>query len=378
MAVVCYVDGSQVAHVGGSVTRRLNRPSEGTMRVPQHLSFGGAGSRCKIVIDGVLALHGRCTFVETVGDEDTGYTTYNVTDPMELWDSRLATDDTGDWSNPQFMYTVKYGPQVMEQLLNQTIADDGPIDAQPGYFAPNGPSLEGAPLDWPSTIAEVATLLVSTGQLDIVADPIDSGGNMAQINCYNGNYGTDRSASLSFDFGLGAYNVRQVRWTADLGPVTNKLWYLLGPRVKLPRDPGAVQHWRANVQGDDPGLANPPKSAVIARRDASRVDFQTRMEVQIFDASGTEGTIERDLYRWNWLAEQWMRAYPLELINITPIRGLAYGSFREGDVVAVRATTALRGGFSGAMRVYEYTATWDQDSVVAITELQTSPGNEGF
>lgn len=388
MAVVVTIDGTTVPTVAGTVTPRLNRPSQGQVRVPMHLASGGAGSKIKVVIDGVIALHGRCTFCETTAEEDTGYTLYNITDPLELWEKRPARDgaasgDAGDFSNPTFMHRVKYGPQIMEEILVQSLdgsdpADgEGPADILLGNFYTGGVSLEGAPTDWPMTIAEIASLLVSTGQLDILAVPIDDGTNMARIDCYNGNYGTDRSGTLSFDYGMGAYNVRSLKWTEDLSTVINKLWTYLGPRRKTLADPGAVQHWAANITGTY-AFPDPPKSAVLARRDQSRLDYLVRMVIEIFDAGGEETVYAKDLYVWNWLAESWAAAVPQELVHITPVRGLTFGQFGVGDLVAVRATSAVRGGFSGVQRVYEYTASWDQDSVLTIGELQTSPQNEGF
>ena len=53
------------------------------------------------------------------------------------------------------------------------------------------------------------------------------------------------------------------------------------------------------------------------------------------------------------------------------------GTFDIGDIVGVSATPAVRGGFSGAQRVYEYTVSWDEDGVLALSELQTSADMEG-
>ena len=47
--------------------------------------------------------------------------------------------------------------------------------------------------------------------------------------------------------------------------------------------------------------------------------------------------------------------------------------FDIGDLVGVSASSAVRGGFSGAQRVYEYTIGWEDDGVLFLSELQTSP-----
>ena len=38
----------------------------------------------------------------------------------------------------------------------------------------------------------------------------------------------------------------------------------------------------------------------------------------------------------------------------------------------------MRGGFSGAQRVYEYTISWEEDGPLELSELVTSPNNEGL
>jgi len=384
-----YIDGSSVEAIDGSVTRRLNGPSQAECTIPMHLASGDVGSKGKFVLDGKNALHGRCTFLDVAAGEDTGYAKYVFTDATEIWDKRPARDgpngtDPGDFSKPLFFEEILYGPQIMEEILEQSIngtpptLGEGPMEILLGAFATGGPSLEGAPTDWPMTIAEIATLLVSTGQVDILAVPIDDGTNTCRVDVFNGNYGNDLTGDVILEFGMGAYNISSLRWTKDLADVVNKLWYYLGPRVETPEDPAGDQHWRANVQGFDPGLPDPPKSAVLALRDQSRVDYLVRMMIQIFDGRGDEATVGRQLYRWQWLAEQWLRAMPRELIHVTPIRGLPYDDYGEGDLITVRADGAVKGGFSGAQRIYEFTASWGGDSVIAVSELQVSAGNEGF
>jgi hypothetical protein len=71
--------------------------------------------------------------------------------------------------------------------------------------------------------------------------------------------------------------------------------------------------------------------------------------------------------------ESWIRQQPRELIHITPTRETAINAFDIGDLVKVEATSSVRGGFSGSQRVYEYTISWDNDGVLALSELQTSP-----
>jgi hypothetical protein len=253
-----------------------------------------------------------------------------------------------------------------------------------GTFETGCCDLSGAPVDWPMTIAELTSLLVSTGCCDIVITPTDPGGGiMGTVSGYCGDYGTDLSGVVSFDYGQGDFNVRRLRWNEDMSNMSNKIWYFAGPRIQTPADPAGDQHWCFNVQGDDPLL--PPTlpngqslATLIANRLTSRTSYGVRMDIQIFDATDDDcvpgwGTFGRDLYRTRWETESWIRMQPRELIHITPTRGSNIGPFDIGDLVGVSATSAVRGGFSGAQRVYEYSISWEDDGVCFLSELQTSP-----
>jgi hypothetical protein len=160
----------------------------------------------------------------------------------------------------------------------------------------------------------------------------------------------------------------------------------------VPSDPDALTHWCFNVTGDDTFLPDPipngeSRATLLANRLSSRGTYGTRMEIQIFDAAecpqgggdtdccgkSAAASLYRGLWRNRWETESWIRYQPRELIHITPTRETAIGSFGIGDLVGVSATAAVRGGFSGAQRVYSYTVSWDEDGVLALSELQTSP-----
>lgn len=386
MAVDVLIDGEEVPWISGSVTPRLSTMSQASVSVNMKDAPGGAGSEVEIFFDDDRSFHGRATQCETTAGEDTGVTVYKASDPIEVWDKRPARDPDGDFSNPTFIVDNDTGPQILEAILEASenaalipSAAEGPLRCQLGYFATGGPSLAGAPTDWPMTIAEVAALLVSTGQLDIVATPIDSAGNWIRIDAYNGDYGNDLTGDVVIEYGMGARNMSGFRWTEDLATVINKLWTYLGPRVATELDPGGTQHWRANITGDDPGLADPPLSAVLARRATSQADYDVRMEIEIFDGVGDDAVAARDLYRWQWLAKSWLASMPRQIVHATIAPGaFSWGDFDKGDLITVRATADAHGGFNGVQRVYEYTVTFDEDSVLNVTDLQTSAGSEGL
>lgn len=423
--VQVYLDGSSVTDCvqSGSVTRKLNRPWECTLRLYSECAPGTACSTVKVWIGATLWFHGFVMQISTEAGEDGALISeYTCLDPMMLWDRRPARDgpasgDPGDFSNPLMFSDQFYtptGPFILEQLLIQSENDadpkygEGTLFLEHGNFPAGLVSLKGAPTDWPMTIAEVFDLMTSTGTLDAVLTPIDTGGNMARIDVFNGDYGDDLTGSVAFEYATGAHNVRSVRMVEDSSNVCNKLWYYLGPRRKRATDPAGDQHWAANIQGRDPDLPYPPggqsfddtntpfgppwdDNQLGERIYNSRVDCAVRMEVRIYDAQGDENPVaDRVLYRRLWQMESWLRATPRTLVHLTPVRisefdqlppdvsPIQVGDFDIGDLVTVTADSIVRGGFTGAQRIYAYTVSWDEDGVVEIGELQTSADQEGF
>lgn len=415
--VTVEIDGTDVTSVigPGSWTPRLNRPAQAQVSIPREdASVGGPGSILKIeALIGTtmeIVFHGRVLLCETAMGADTGYKTFNAQDPMELWQWRPVRDDDCDFSLPQTIVDYITGPQILENMLQNSEgiggcshadcedADaancEGPLFLDYGTFETDGCDLSGAPTDWPMTIAQLFSLLVSTGCLDAVITPTDPGGGvMGEISAYNGDYGTDLSGSVNFEYGTGAFNMADYRRVEDMTSVTNKLWYFAGPRILSPSDPAGDQHWCFNVTGDDPGLPDPipngeALATLLANRLTSRTNVGTRMDIQIFDAGecspsdpasaccgGNPLTATmRELYRNRWATESWIRNQPRDLVHITPNREEAIGTFGIGDLVGVEIPIE---GINAAQRVYAYTVAWDNDGVLALSELQTSPTADG-
>lgn len=409
MAPTITIDGNDVTNlaVSGSWTRRLNRPSQAQVVLPSDSKVGGAGSRLLIQNGGNPVFHGFCLLVETDQGEDSGYVTYNATDPMELWEKRPVR---GGASPCSFMPKVgesiidEYleGPLIVEAMLlnSEGLGDcaggdcedadagdcEGPLFLDYGTFETGCCDLSGAPTDWPMTIAQLTSLLMSTGCLDVVIEPTNPGGGiMGEVSAYCGDYGTDLSGSVVFEYGTGARTIRRYRRNEDMSNLCNKLWYFSGPRCGTVDDPEGEQHFCFNVQGDDPNLPDPlpngeSLATLLVNRLTSRSTYGTRMDIQIFDAFDEDccgsavGTPGRMLYRTRWETESWIRNGPRDLVHITPTRDTAIGSFDIGDLVGVEIPIE---GISAAQRVYTYTVSWDTDGVLALSELQTSPTADG-
>jgi hypothetical protein len=399
--------------VSGSVTPRLNRISQASVTINMEelaplygTMIPRAGSMLRVYFQNsvlgttpVLFHHGRVMQREIDAAADTGYATFNSSDPLELWLKRPVRDDDGDFTKPTLVETYHYGPQIIEAMVNNSEAAGGgpPSDAEGptrlaiNFVAAGITELKSVPTNWPMTMAEFAALLISTNTVDVVVTPIefDGFGNYGQLDLYNGDFGQDLTSSVQFAYGMGDFSIQQFRWSDDMADVCNKLWYYLGPRRKTPKDYQGNQHWAANVQGDDPGLAYPPgggtspphsatNNPIGQRRYLSQQSLDVRMEIKIYDALGDEAADGRELYRRLWQEESYLRAYPRQLVHITPARDVGIGEFGVGDLIFVEASSKAAGGFSGAQRVYEYTVSWDQDSVPSIGELQVSSDQQGF
>jgi hypothetical protein len=387
------IDGVDVTNLSlaGSSTRRLNRMSQAQVTLPMESAFGGTGSRLKITFDGVLHHHGIVMLCETEAGEDTGTTVYNSRDPLDIWSWRPCRDADGDYTKPAILRSTAeggYGDQgapivIYNMMLNSenatASADPHPdgallLEYDAGNFATGGTDVSGAPTDWPMTMADVASLLTSTGRLDIVVTPIDSGGNLGEINCYNGDYGTDRTGSVIFQYGMGARNIRALRHNEDATNVISWLRYLLGPRVLSSADPAGDQHWRTSVDG---GTNVEDRCQFTTRMSDIESTYGGRFDIRIFD--GDDISDAKELYYELYALEACIRSIPRELVHITPTRETEIGTFDIGDVITVEAAPVVRGGFSGEQRIYGYTIAWDgEDSVRYLDELVTSPDQEGL
>jgi hypothetical protein len=429
------IDGVDVTNVciAGTVTKKLNAPAQAQVTIPYDAAIGGPGSRLKVAFNGKLYFHGLVLLCETACDEDTGSTVYNATDPMELWQWRPARDcdsvTPGNFVDPFFTRRIilggkQTGPQMIESMLKASEGScdgltiptnaEGPLFVELGGFEGGGVDLSGIPVNWPMTIMEVTALLTSTGEVDVVLTPIDSGINMARVDVYNGDYGTDLSNSVVFEFGMGARNIRALRWNEDMSSLRNKIQYFFTPKE-------TTRRYKSNITGDDPclpgnlGLPGGVGGSLPTRQnflapgtlghmiEDSRSRYGVRMDIQTYDIDGifkepcpepaTPGCCEwttpggtvigtdptRMLYRRLWQIESWGAANPREIVHVSPTRDTAIGAFDIGDLVGINIAPAIRGGISGAQRIYQYTISWEgADSVPAIEELQTSADQVGL
>ncbi len=367
------------------VTLRLNRPATARGRMPTFLSSNlAAGNRClRVYQDSTLIFNGIVWFIDDDGDENTMYTDFIAVDPMIWLRFRYARDDDGDFSDPYFFRELIEGPTIMRHLIDNTLQYDDiddpfasttgieiGITTTGGTFETGGPSMAGAPANYPMTIADAMKLMTDTGALDVVMTYVDeSAGHsdniMAVMSAFNGNYGNDLSGSSVWDFATGSRNVRHIKRTLDMGTIGNASRLYLGPKQD-------IQHWFYEIDATNPELPN--LAFIQALVVASRGTYGKFMDLHIYDSMENESAV-RGLYLNLFELEMLMRCTPREIIDITPVRGLA-PDFGLGDIISFNAGGIARGGFSGQMRVYEYTVAEDNDGVFEISKIVASADQE--
>lgn len=386
MAPRTFIDGTEVTSIvqEGTSSHLLNKVWTATCKIPIDEAVEGIGKRLRIedvTAAGVIDHHGTIKHEsDDDGEDGDGYTEYTSYDPREFWEWRPARDPDGDYSKPTFLEDNITGPQIVEAILDasENAGAGPPADAEGdlflafGGFAGGGANLSGIPVDWPMTIEEIVGLLCDTGRLDVILTPINAGGNMAQVDCYNGNFGTDLSGSVTFEYAMGAKTIRRLRRTRDMSKMANKIRYLLGPKCD-------DQHWRRSIEAtnmDLPDDAETPIAAVQALIAASRVTFGVRSDIRIYDALFTGSCLSDTaapvpLHQRLWVMESILRAQYRTLVHATPVRGIT-PTFDVGDLIGIDAGAAFRGGISGVQRVYGRKVAWDVDGVVELSEITSS------
>lgn len=427
-------DGTELADIAGvasdkSIRRALGRPTSVSFLVPSDhdLIWTPAGDGLPFLCSGyrqmMVELDGPGLFANTVvwsledeGDEDGIYTRVTCYDPRAFWPARPARDMDGDFTDPTFMRDNDTGPAILQGLLDasENAGPPGPpdtaegptfLDWTTGNWPGGGVSLAAAPTNFPMYISEIVHLLQSTGQFDVDVVPVDSGDIMGRVDTYHGNLGQDLTGSVHLDYFTGSNNARAIRRSEDMTNTRNKIFRYLGSRLDL-------QHWRANITGDDPflpgnslggvgtpggpgiggalptrpnyGIAGPPQLGDILA--ASRDGIGVMMEIQIVDDQGNEDSV-RPLQRRIWQMESLFRANPRRMLYLEPARpGLAapgvtdlieVGDFDVGDLIALNVGSEAREAVTNMVqRVYAYTVTVDDEDVVSVGEIEASPDQD--
>jgi hypothetical protein len=384
MALTADIDGTNITPICQEITwrSRLNAPASGIVRYPAQLfSIVEGISELHIYESGGLVFSGPCWYSQADGGPDSAYAEVTGYDHSIHLLKRMCKTASGNLITPgDVLFNEYYGPYILAAFIDNVNSYDATLpngNAMPltvNSKAGGGVDMSGSPMNFPMTIEQMKTLLVNTGEVDIVVNP-GIGGSTCDI--YNGDYGTDLSGSVAYEYGTGAYNCQIATKTGDMEDTINALWYLLGPRKSPTRWAGSITPTAANAGGDGPGdiPGTPWPPSLVARFSASRNDYGYMQEIRIYDDEDDSQAI-RPLYENLWAKEAWLRATPRQFASIRPERGIT-PNFGIGDIIHVAAGSQLHGGFAGAQRVYEVEWRTDFDGIIECTDILTSGDQEG-
>ena len=355
----------------------------------------------KLVVweDGITPpiFHGRVSSVERSGSGGVATPITIVASQPDATDwgysadnraGRVVRDATGNFISPSFNGDGAIsGPDLIQQAHrysqgpdNESGANPGegplPIDCTSGDFDIDVPPAVDLScvdkMDWPVMLGDFVQQLVRTGVVDYDLIPLEPGTGrnldgdlddyiMVELTAKS-HIGTDRSATVHFDYLTGDHNAGALRHVQDFATICNKLYTYLGPRIDQ-------NHWRGNITPGSPGTTVDPS--------ASRTLYGGQfIWIREFDTIGNENTA-RPLYLALWNAEQGMRVFPRDMLFVTPNPDSkaefdALDDYDAGDDVAINAGTGFGISLADSQRCYGFTKTWDRQGVSRVSELLTS------
>lgn len=308
----------------------------------------------------------------------------------------------GNFIDPLFASSVAAqagisGPDLILQALTNTQNVGAESDPTPGE-GPLPIALTGAfdltcppavdltcelQIDWPIMCGDFIQSLVDTNVVDVHERPLNPGTGrnlaaaldpyiMVELSAVS-SLGTDRSATVHFDYWTGSFNAAQCRLLRDWATVCNKLYDNLGPRLTKER-------WKGLISPGSPGTTSLTTAIAASRAKYGNApgatDHGTMMWIRAFDTLGNENS-SRPLYLANWLAEQGLRLNPRGILYITPAIGdkalyVPPHDFDVGDKVAINTGSRFGIALADTQRIYGYTKSWDRQGVASVSQLVTS------
>lgn len=356
--------------------------------------------------------HGRIFGVERSGDENAALVTITAHDPyIELGyeadnrAGRVVRDNTatlvGDPSflTPVFSPTPSQagisGPDLIQQILTYSQMDPStnpvqgegplPIDVVSGTWDLDvPPAIDVNPVDsadWPVLVGDFINQLIATDAVDLDLRPVRPGTGL-NVDSVSDDYimveassvskmGTDRTATVHFDYLTGSHNAKAARQECDFSLHCDRLWYELGPRLDK-------KHWRGDIT---PHGALHPGLLTLMDDSADKYGGPDTKKgynasIRVFDSLGSENA-SRPLYEALYRAEVTWRVEPRRLLYITPnpdSKALFEPpqDYDVYDVVQIKTGSGFGVVLDEAQRVHGYTKTWTAEGVAEVSELLTS------
>lgn len=344
----------------------LNIRSEAEVLVPSSLVSFTEGVDLLEINEGGTKHSGRAYYGEDNGDPDAAFRIIRSYDPLVWWDRQQVMDADGDYSDPSIIEDNQDAVSIMAAAISNWNGFEGGSDLSVGSAAGGGVPLIGfKPTDWPWTLDRLREFLVNTGQLDVVVNQ-----GAGTVDLYNGDFGSDLSGSVALEYGAGAFNCTNAKYTFDFTKTVSRIRYFLGP--KRPQYPEDIQHWAGDVQIDDPNLPDPPQSTIDGLSASIESAIMLLRRIEIYDANGDENAL-RTLYYRIWQSDALINMRPRRLLTVTPEPGIS-PSFVCGDQITVSAV--LGESHSGVQRVYSYQADQDPEGNIQLSSVTTSADQE--
>lgn len=345
--------------------------------------------------DGDVVFHGRIWIVERTGDATGNFVTVTAFDPwFELgFESddragRPVRDETGNFITPAFGDSAISGPQLVFDILTNSAQVGDESDPTPGegplpinldianFTVAIPPNVDLNPtriMSWPMMVGDFLTDLVNTGVVDVRLRPVDPSEGfdpyvMVDIEC-GPDLGTDRHASVHFDYWTGSHTATECRHVEDFSTINNKLYDYLGPPIATGE--------RFPAGNITPSLADDIITGLGDRITDSRDLYGTFMQVRIIDTDSEDPLADasRPLLKYAWGAEQSYRVEPRETLFITPAPGASFDApsdFDAGDLIAVNVGSDFGLPLAATQRVYGYDKVWGRERVASLGQLLTS------
>jgi hypothetical protein len=296
----------------------------------------------------MLRFAGIIMQTEEQGDPDKVTIAVNAFDPLLLLQHRPIRRQNGDLRRT-VRFVDEAGAIIAKKMVNRTIQYDGPcgIETTGAFASTSAPQTLAFDQQF---IGDGLVSMTDTATLDLVFAPVDrTDGILVKMSAIK-KRGTDKSGSVSFDYGIGEYNVSEWRRTRNTDQMANDVTIIGGRSNQL------VEHRES--------LASQTKYHTY-------VDMQTYSDIQtpeFLDALAVEMIA--------------LRKKPREIISVTPLPERAPSPWTDyflGDIVNVQCEvkpslpTGSHQIISGVQRIYGITISVDENGFEKVAELVCSP-----
>jgi len=374
-------DISSVASAAGG-TYRMCRPTTWTITVPTSGSsaVGNLATMAKLLQvtrDSSLVFNGILRRIRAKGDANKASAILTFADPMVLWPWRRVRDATGNFSKPTFaggVGPITVGEWLYQVLTNSAAFENGGVDSEmfTDVNIDNSTANIFAALGtFPISIGELATLFANSGIAEWFIDPVSVAAStyLGDLNVYD-RMGTDKTATVNFDYGTGDFNVKEAQYDEDATKFCNALWYFF--------DKIDDEHWDANITRGDTNFEDPPDTAIQAAIDASRSAFGYWQDMRFWDEVEITGSTEvndvdnpasplatdRVMWRRIWQFEQALRLRPKRIAVGVPTEEAPrpWTDWFLGDRVTIDYAGLGLPDIAGTQRIYGFTVEPQDDS----------------